>query len=115
MDDVGTDTAARAGNALFLEEGRAAERAIEVEVVEPAVEAVLVEDVAAVEHADLVAVLQGAQAHHAIGNGVGVVVAVGEEAVEVELIGEDDEAGEAGADGGEKSVVRGRAVNSGEA
>ena len=33
--------------------GGAAERAIEVEVVEPGVEAVLVEHVAALEHADL--------------------------------------------------------------
>lgn len=85
-------------HALLVYERVAADRATEVELVEPPVEAVLVEEVAAVEHADAVAVFHGGQADDAVGDGAvavaAVVVAVGEEAVEVELLGEDGEAGE---------------------
>lgn len=54
VEEVGGEAAARVGDEVTVDEGRAANRAIEVEVVEPSVEAALVEHVAAVEHTDLV-------------------------------------------------------------
>lgn len=81
-------------------------------MVEPAVEAAAVEDVAAGEHADLVAVLEGGLAHDAgvvvvvvVVAGGGAVVMVEELAAEGELIGEHDKSGEAGSDGGEEALV----------
>lgn len=76
-------------------------------MVEPAVEASAVEDVAAGEHANLVPFLEGVLAHDAVvvvivgGGGIGVEEVV----VAGELIGEYDEAGEAGSDGGEEAIV----------
>lgn len=103
-----------------------AERAVEVEVLEPPVEARLVEDVAAPELAHLLALPHRGEAHHAVGRpeaeartagGGGGGAAAGGEAVLVEVVGEDDEAGEAGADeAGVDGGVGGGAVDgSGEA
>jgi len=103
-DELLAEAAFGEGHAVVGEERGAAEGAVELVVVEPAVEAAAVEDVAAGEHAELVAVLEGGLAHHA-----GVVVGgsfVEEELIaELELIGEHDESGEAGSDGGEEAVV----------
>ena len=74
---------------------------------EPAVEAVAVEDVAAGKHPYLFPFLEVGLADDA-GVGVGVVddgVGVEESVVNGQLIGEHDESGEAGSDGGEESVV----------
>ncbi|KAF3431946.1 hypothetical protein FNV43_RR26682 [Rhamnella rubrinervis] len=108
---VAADAPTRDGDALVCDERGSTERAIEVEVVQPAIEAVLVEDVTAREHANLVSVLQSAEANDAIG-GVAVIVAmvivgvsVGEEPVEVELVGEDNQTGETRAYGARKTVV----------
>lgn len=102
------EAALRECHALVGEERRAAEWAVELVVVEPAVEASAVEDVAAGEHADLVAVLEGGLAHDAgvvVVAGGGAVVMVEELATEGELIGEHDKSGEAGSDGGEEALV----------
>lgn len=76
-----------------------ADGAVELELIEPSVEAALVEHVAARQPPHAVPFPQPAQAHHAA---VGAFAGepIGEEPVEVELLGEDDQAGEAGAEGG---------------
>lgn len=86
--------------------GCPAEGAAEVSAVEPAVEAGLVELVAAGEPAHLVPVLEVAEADDAavLIRGQSGGETAGECAVEVELVGESDEAGEAGAEGGEDGV-----------
>lgn len=111
-DELLAEAALRECHALVGEERRAAEWAVELVVVEPAVEASAVEDVAAGEHADLVAVLEGGLAHDAgvvvvvvVVAGGGAVVMVEELAAEGELIGEHDKSGEAGSDGGEEALV----------
>lgn len=91
----------RAVDVVVGDHRSAAERAAEVEVVEPAVEAVLVEDVAAREPAHAVPAGEAVEAHRA----VGVRILVGAAAVDGELVAEDDEAGEAGADDGDEVAV----------
>ena len=77
-DELLAEAALCDGHALVGEERWAAEWAVKLVVVEPAVEAAAVEDVAAGEHADLVAVLEGGLAHDAgvvvVAAGAGVVV-----------------------------------------
>lgn len=101
-DELGPDPAV--GSSANLRRGQlgAAQRAGEVQVVEPAFEALTVEDVAAGEAPDAVPVGQAAEAHRALrppalpsrragGEGEGPVGG--------EVVGEDDEAGESGSDG----------------
>lgn len=87
--------------------GCPAEGAAEVAAVEPAVEADLVEHVAAGELAHVVPILEVAEADDAavLIRGQSGGETAGEGAVEVELIGDSDEAGEAGAEGGEDRVI----------
>jgi len=75
--------------------------------VEPTVEAVTVEDVAARKLTNMIAVFEVGLAEDAavIVGGSGVFVFVEELIVEVELIGEHDESGETRSDGGEEVVV----------
>lgn len=74
---------------------------------EPTVEAVTVEDVAARKLTNMIAVFEVGLAEDAavIVGGSGVFVFVEELIVEVELIGEHDESGETRSDGGEEVVV----------
>ena len=79
-------------------------------MVEPPVEAPPVEHVAARQHPDLVPLLEVALAHHtAVSAVVAAVVydgvGVEESVVDGELIGEHDESGESGSDGGEETFV----------
>ncbi|KAK8643567.1 hypothetical protein V6N13_012856 [Hibiscus sabdariffa] len=81
------------------------ERAIKIEVVEPTIKAILVEHVAAIEFPHLLPVSQPAQAHDTIGALSSAAVFVGESLVQVELLGEYHEGGEAGTQ--ESDVVHG--------
>ncbi|KGN51526.1 hypothetical protein Csa_008164 [Cucumis sativus] len=88
------EAVARERDALVLKERRAAERAVEVEMVKPAVEAVFMEEVAAGETADEVTGAERGETDDAIGGGVGVVgvgVGVGEKAIEMEMVGKRGE------------------------
>lgn len=73
-----------------------AERAVEVEVLQPAVKAILVEHVGAGQPPHVAPWGEPVQADHAIGVGTGAV-GVGGIPVDGELVTEDEEAGEAGA------------------
>lgn len=101
-DKLGPDPAVGGGAELRRGQLGAAQRAGEVQVVEPAFEALTVEDVAAGEAPDAVPVGQAAEAHCALrlpalpsrragGEGEGPVGG--------EVVSEDDEAGESGSDG----------------
>ncbi|KAK3421604.1 hypothetical protein EUGRSUZ_G02229 [Eucalyptus grandis] len=106
-------------HALVGDQLRPAHRAVELELIEPSVEAALVEHVSARQPPHAVPLPEPAQAHHtALRAGAAADAAafldgepVGEEPVEVELLGEDDQAGEAGAErGGEEAGVAVAAV-----
>ncbi|WOL02881.1 hypothetical protein Cni_G11600 [Canna indica] len=119
-DELGPDLAVGGGADLRRSELGAAEGAGEVQLAEPAVEAVAVEDVAAGEAPDAVAVGQAAEADRALraaGVALGRAGEEGEGAVGGEVVGEDDEAGEAGSDGraaGFRGGVGGRGEGEGE-
>lgn len=101
-DELRPDPAVDDGAQLGCGQLGAAQRAGEIQLAEPAVEALAVEHVAAGEPPDAVAVRQAAQAHRALRPPVPPLRRAGEEGegpVGGEVIGEDDEAGEAGSDG----------------
>lgn len=102
-----TDALLRERDALIGEERVAAEWAVKLVVVEPPFEAAAMERVAAGKPANLVTILEGPLTHNAVMALAGAVVGVVVEqlVVEGELIGEHDEAGESGSDGGEEVVV----------
>ncbi|RWW35955.1 hypothetical protein BHE74_00059068 [Ensete ventricosum] len=101
-DELGPDPAVGGGAELRRGQLGAAQWAGEVQVVEPAFEALTVEDMAAGKAADAVPVGQAAEAHRALRppdlalRRAGVV---GEGPVGGEVVSEDDEAGESGSDG----------------
>lgn len=98
VEQVSGDAAARALDAVVGHDRRAAEGAVEVEVLEPGVEAVLVEHVAAGEPAHGIATGEAVEADNAVRVGILGAAGVGAAPVYAELVAEDNEAGEAGAD-----------------
>lgn len=74
---------------------------------EPTVDAVTVEDMAARKLTNMIAVFEVGLAEHAavIVGGSGIFVCVEDLVVEVELIGEHDKSGESRSDGGEEVIV----------
>lgn len=74
--------------ALMRQQWRSTERAIEVEMLEPAFQTLLVEEVSAIELPHLISGLECRQTHDTIGGCV-ISVAVREEAIQVELVGEN--------------------------
>lgn len=72
---------------------RTAERAAELYLIEPTVKAIAVKDVAAVEASDLLPAPHRRQAHHAVFSCLLLVGIVGEGAIRVQEVSEDDEAG----------------------
>lgn len=99
-EQISRDAPPRGAHVVVGGERRAAEGAGEVEVLEPGVEAVLVEHVSAVQPAHVVPTGQPVQADHAVGVGDRIVgpVRVGADPIQGQLFAEDDEGGQAGAD-----------------
>lgn len=109
-NELGTDAPLGKGHALVGDQRRPTERAVEVEVVQPAVEAAPMEHVAARKPSNLVPIPERALADDALADGIAIAavhdgVSVGDAAVVVELLGENDQAGEARSDGAEESVI----------
>lgn len=112
---LGTDALLSKGHALVGDNRRPTEGAVEIEVVQPTIEAASVKHMAARKASNLVSVFEGALAHHTLGrtNHAGRTliaatyngVSVGDALIKIELLGEDDQAGKARSDGCEKSIV----------
>nr|GLL41585.1 hypothetical protein EUGRSUZ_G02229 [Ipomoea trifida] len=98
--DVSGNALAREGHALLGDERKPADRAIELELVKPAIEALLMEDVPAVQLPDVVAVAEAVQANDAIRAGGGLrtgsLQPVRKHSVQIQLLGEHNDSGQAG-------------------